>query len=99
MTYSVSDRGRIDIARDTHVNGKAGWRVVSDDRGSPDTDASDAEPTEYSVANGELAAAYCLNRLSLRWSGAIDAYDYSNTPRVGNGATDNQDRDRTDYKS
>lgn len=66
----------MDFSRDTKLDTAVGYKRAFDDRGAPDTNASDKEPTKYNVANGDVALSHKFNRLSMKLTGAVDDYDY-----------------------
>lgn len=96
--YNVGADGRLDVLRDTKITGGASYKLLHEDRGSPDATASNAAPVEYNVLSGKLGGSHKINRVSLGLDGAVDRYEFNDVDRTGGGVNVQSNRDRTEYK-
>lgn len=95
-TADLKVDGRIDIRRDTSVNGAAGYELGSEERGSVD-DAGGLTPTEFDVVSLDVGILNKWNRVSVSADGSARQRDYDDV-RTTTGVTNNDDRDRDEYK-
>lgn len=86
--------GRLDVTRGTTIVIEGHYDRRAEERGSPDLPGFADEPTRYSVYGGTVTVNQSFNRLTVSAGGAIDRFDYRDTPLVGGGTFNNDDRDR-----
>ncbi len=97
LDWNVGADGRLDVLRDTYLTADAGYQQAHEDRGSPNSLASAAEPTEYDLFDSSLGLHQRFNRVTASLTGTYDNYDYKNVPR-NDGTEINEDaRDRKEY--
>jgi hypothetical protein len=94
--FALAGSGRLDILRDIYLQGGLAYRLLHEDRGSPD-DRGGLEPTPYAVSSASLAYVHQPLRLGYRLDATVDSFDYDNVPTGTGGIIDNDDRDRTIY--
>jgi hypothetical protein len=94
--FAVSGSGRLDILRDIYLQGGLAYRLLHEDRGSPD-DRGGVEPTPYAVSSASLSYVHQPLRLGYRLDATVDAFDYDNVATGTGGIINNDDRDRTIY--
>lgn len=95
LVWRVAGAARIDVLADTQINVGFLYGSLTEERGTPDAVGAAAEPTEFSEVGVSLSLAQTFNRLSMEISGAYTELDFEDTPLVGGGVDDNDDRDRS----
>jgi hypothetical protein len=90
---------RLDVVRGTEIKANAHFARLHEPRGTDLTGGvvpgDPAEPTELSRSGFGAEFGHTLNRVRLAFGASLEAIDYEDTPRVGGGAFNNDDRDRT----
>lgn len=97
--YNVGLDGRLDIRRDTNVYAGGGYQHQHEATSSPDA-ASGVFPGEFDEYNANIGGTHSFNRISVRFDGVLNRFDYHdvNTSRGGNaGQVNNDDRDRNEW--
>lgn len=94
--FTLGTSGRLDVTRDTQLFGALSYRLLHEERSSPD-DVGGREPTRYSIASAMLGAQHRLNRLAFRLDGTADRYRFRNTKAFGGGSIDQSGRDRDQF--
>jgi hypothetical protein len=93
MTAELSTR--IDALSDTSVTVGFLYGSLSEERGSPDAIGAAAEPTEYEEIGATVGLAQRFNRVSVDVSAGYTELDFDDTPLIGGGFDENDDRDRS----
>lgn len=94
--FGLSGNGRLDITRDSNLNGAFTVARLHDARDDPEEDATEAEsrrPVRYGNYNARLAFDQAFNRMTFRVTGLFNRKDY----RQGAGSANQNDRDRNIY--
>ncbi|HEY8572887.1 outer membrane beta-barrel protein [Phenylobacterium sp.] len=93
--WLVGVAGRLDVSRDTRVNGRFDWSHLTEPRTAPGAPQSALEPVQYDLRAVALGFQHEFNRLMV--AGRFDArtFEYDNPPRQGGGTVDQSFRDRT----
>lgn len=94
IEYAVFAEGRVDVTRDTFIEGGVRWDVGHEGRGSPDLPGAAAEPAELRSLSAAVDLTHRFNRLSLRPGFSYTDTDYDDVGLVGGGTLNNDDRDR-----
>ena len=94
--FAVGGAGRLDITRQTQLFVAAAYRMLHEDRGSPD-DVGGREPTEDSQTTASVGLQQAFNRLSFRIDGVFDRFDYRDVRSNAGGTIDNDGRDRNQF--
>ncbi|MEP2827778.1 outer membrane beta-barrel protein [Parvibaculum sp.] len=97
LDWDVGADGRLDLTRDTNVTGGVSYAELSEDRGAPNAIGLAAEPTEYSLLEGNAALNHRFNRVTTRLGATYSDYDYDTVPLTGGGALNQDFRDREEY--
>ena len=95
--FTLGAAGRIDITRDSYVDGGVSYRSAFEERTSAD-DAGGSEPTEYSVVTPKLGLFNRWNRVSLLIRGQAEVHNYDDVTASSGALVDNDDRDRMRYE-
>ncbi|MEQ9519919.1 MAG: outer membrane beta-barrel protein [Parvibaculum sp.] len=95
MDWRVSASGRIDVLSTTSLRGSVAYATLSEERGATDAIGNAAEPTEFTEAALSLGVRQEFNRLSGDVSAIYTELDFDDTPLIGGGVSDNDDRDRS----
>lgn len=93
--YAVGANGRIDVARDSAVNGGLSFSRATEPRTSPDSAAGAIEPTRYDLTSGNVSAYKEFNRLKLSGRFGADKYNYEDVASK-TGKIDQDYRDRVE---
>jgi hypothetical protein len=93
--YSVGANGRIDVARDSAINGGVSYGRATEPRTSPDSAAGAIEPTRYDLTSGNISAFKEFNRLKLTGRIGADKYNYDDVASK-TGKIDQDYRDRVE---
>ena len=96
--FSFATNGRYDIQRNTALNAGFGVSKEHEDRGSPD-DVDGREPTIFYIVGGQLGISHRINRLWGDLTQEVRHLDFDDTPALGGGDINNDDRDRMEYKT
>ena len=92
--YLGALRGRLDVSRDFSIEGNLGSEQRYERRGDTGAVVGIAEPGEYGVTYGGLAAQFRRDRIELRLSGEVRENDYKDL-LLNTGLT--QERDFRDF--
>jgi len=92
--YRVGTTFRVDVLRETNLTGGASYKILHEDRGSPDSPSNAKEPTEYSLTNVNVGAKHKINRVGLSLNGARDTYNFDDVTNLNGSITDQDGRDR-----
>lgn len=95
--YSASLRGRVDVQRDTYVQGDIAYAKRHEQRGEPD-DVNGVEPTEFTEINPALTLYNKWNRLSLTADLRGSIKDFDDVALSSGAVANNDDRDRQKYE-
>lgn len=77
--------GRLDVVRDSHLDGGFAYNSLHEDRGSPDQIAGRG-PTFYDTKAIDAFYTHKLNRVSIKAGGDTIRYDYQDVPTSLDGA-------------
>jgi hypothetical protein len=94
--FGINGNGRLDIMRDSNVDGSFTVARLHDARDDPEDDATEEEstrPVRFMDYNARLAYNQLFNRVTFRVTGQFDRQDY----RQGAGSANQNDRDRNIY--
>lgn len=97
LDWNVGADGRLDVLRDTYLTADVGYQQAHEDRGSPNSETSAAEPTEYDLFEGSLGLHQRFNRVTASLTGTYDNYDYKDVPTNSGTVIDEDARDRKEY--
>jgi len=87
--------GRLDVLRNTSLRGSLAYATLSEERGATDAVGNAAEPTVFTEAVASIGLRQTFNRLSGDISASYAELDFDDTPLIGGGVSDNDDRDRS----
>ena len=93
--WTIIGSARLDVLTDTQITVGFLYGSLREDRGTPDAVGAAAEPTEFSEMGASLSLAQRFNRLSMEVSANYTELDFDDTPLIGGGFDDNDDRDRS----
>jgi hypothetical protein len=94
--FGINGNGRLDIMRDSNLDGSFTVARLHDARDDPEDDATaeeSARPVRFMDYNARLAYNHLFNRITFRVTGQFDRQDY----RQGAGSANQNDRDRNIY--
>ncbi|MFN3933038.1 MAG: outer membrane beta-barrel protein [Parvibaculum sp.] len=97
LDWDAGANGRIDITRDTNISGGLSYAQLHEDRSAPNAIGNAAEPTEYSLFEGDVALNHRFNRVTTRIGATYANYDYDTVPLFGGGTLNLDARDREHY--
>lgn len=92
--WRVLGSARIGVLSDTQVTVNFLYGAFLEARGTPDAVGATAERTEFSEAGASISLAQSFNRLSMEVLADYTEFDFDDTPLIGGGFDDNDDRDR-----
>nr|WP_272886849.1 outer membrane beta-barrel protein [Phenylobacterium aquaticum] len=93
--YSLGANGRIDVARDSAINGGVSYGRYTEPRTSPDSATGANEATRYDLTSGNISAFKEFNRLKLTGRFGADKYNYDDVASK-TGKIDQDYRDRVE---
>ena len=98
--YSFGANGRLDVARDSAINGGLSFGKATEPRTSPDTPTGAIEPTRYQQTSGNRSYSKEFNRLKISGRVGSDKYNYQDVatkayPKVPKIDQDFRDRTET----
>ena len=96
--FSLAANGRLDVLRSTALNGGLGFSREHEERGSPD-DVDGREPTIFYVLGGQAGVSHRFNRVWGDLTQEVRHLDFDDTPALGGGDINNDDRDRMEYNT
>ncbi|MDF2097535.1 outer membrane beta-barrel protein [Aquibaculum arenosum] len=91
--------GRIDLLRETYLEGHLSVQRRHEDRGDPDVPLANAEPSVYYEYNTGISAYRGVGRLSLRVGVDYTRYDYRAVDLTGGGSLSQSERDHNVYEA
>lgn len=97
LDWDVSGDGRLDITSDTNVTAGVAYAELHEDRGAPNAIGLAAEPTEYSLFEGNVALNHRFNRVTSSIGATYADYDYDTVPLTGGGTLNQDFRDREEF--
>lgn len=89
--------GRVDIMRDTSIGGGVSFARDHEDRGNPNSLASNSKPVEYTTSIARLGLYRGLGRASARFDTEAKKLDYKDGYTSAGAFVDNGQRDRDEY--
>ncbi|WOF75115.1 outer membrane beta-barrel protein [Parvibaculaceae bacterium PLY_AMNH_Bact1] len=93
--WSVGVSGRVDVLNDTQLRAGVLYGSLTEDRGEPEDIGAAAEPTDYSLFEVSTGVTQRFNRLSFDVGAEYSELDFDDTPLIGGGFDENDDRDRS----
>lgn len=97
LDWNVGMDGRLDVTRDTQINGALSYQKLHEDRGDPNSPGASSEPVPYKLFNASAGIDQRFNRMTAGLSASLDDYNYDNVVST-TGVPINQDfRDRKEY--
>lgn len=91
--------GRIDLLRETFLQGHLSVERRHEDRGDPDVPLANDEPSIYYQYNTGVSAYRGVGRLSLRVGADYTRYDYRSVDLTGGGSDSQSERDHNVYET
>ncbi len=95
LEWRVGGFGRIDVRTDTQITVGFLYGALIEQRGTPDEVGGTSQPTEFSEIGASVSLEQSFNRLSAEISADYTELDFDDTPLIGGGVDDNDDRDRS----
>lgn len=97
LDWNVGMDGRIDVTRDTQLNGALNYQKLHEDRGDPNSPGASAEPVSYTLLTGSAGISQRFNRMTASITGDYNDYNYDSVVST-TGITIPQDfRNRKEY--
>lgn len=93
--WSIGASGRVDVLNDTQLRAGLLYGSLTEDRGEPEDIGAAAEPTDYSLFEVSAGVIQRFNRLSVDVGAEYSELDFDDTPLIGGGVDENDDRDRS----
>lgn len=93
--WSVGASGRVDVLNNTQLRAGLLYGSLTEDRGEPEDIGAAAEPTDYSLFEVSTGVTQRFNRLSFDVGAEYSELDFDDTPLLGGGFDENDDRDRS----
>ncbi|MCE7998586.1 MAG: outer membrane beta-barrel protein [Rhodobiaceae bacterium] len=93
--WSVGASGRVDVLNNTQLRAGVLYGSLTEDRGEPEDIGAAAEPTDYSLFEVSAGVTQRFNRLSVDVGAEYSELDFDDTPLIGGGFDENDDRDRS----
>ncbi|MEQ8327970.1 MAG: outer membrane beta-barrel protein [Parvibaculum sp.] len=97
LDWDIGGNGRLDITSDTNISAGAAYAQLHEDRGAPNAIGLAAEPTEYSLLEGNVALNHRFNRVTSSIGATYADYDYDTVPLTGGGTLNQDFRDREEF--
>ena len=97
LDWNVGMDGRIDVTRDTHLNGALSYQKLHEDRGDPSSPGASSEPVPYKLATGSVSVDQRFNRVTAQLSGSLNDYNYDDVISTTSTVIDQDFRDRKEY--
>jgi hypothetical protein len=97
--WDVGTDGRYDIAEGIAVYGNGTVSEAHESLASPNVIGNQQSPTRYYDKHIDVSTTVQPNRLGFNAGGIFDRYDYVDTPLIGGGLEDNNDRNFDDYQA
>jgi hypothetical protein len=96
-TLDARVAGRLDVTRDTRIEGEGRYLISTDRPGSPDLPADFAQLPIVTTVGGTLGIAQRFNRFELALRGSIDRITYENSKLLDGSSVSNAGRDYDQY--
>ncbi|MEJ0061043.1 MAG: outer membrane beta-barrel protein [Terricaulis sp.] len=97
--WSIGADGRIDILRELFVTGVLTFEDTHEARADQPTADLTTEPVQYTTSGARLGIVRRLNRVQVSGNASYTTFDYDDTPLVGGGALEQDDRDPGGYRA
>lgn len=97
LDWNVGMDGRIDVTRDTMINGAVSYQKLHEDRGDPNSPGASSEPVAYDLFTSSISIDQRFNRITAQLSGVFDDYNYDNVVSTTGVPIDQDFRDRKEY--
>ncbi len=94
IDYTIGGRGQLDVSRALTVNANARFSNEHEARGGDDSPTGASEPTEFDQIQAAISGRYKPNRVSVGGDFQLRYFNYDDSPLLGGGSTNNDDRDR-----
>lgn len=91
--------GRLDIQRGTFIEGALSVARLHEERGDPDVDLANDEPSVFYQTDASLTGYHGVGRLSLTLGANYTRYDYRSVDLVDGGTDSQSDRDYNVYEA
>lgn len=95
LDWRAGVSGRLDVLAMTSLRGSLAYASLNEERGATDAIGNAAKPTEFTEATASLGVRHTFNRLSADVGTTYTELDFDDTPLIGGGVADNDDRDRS----
>lgn len=93
--YGAGVSGRLDVSRDTTVNGRVDYTRATEPRTSANSPTGATEPVQYDLWIFGLQGRHEFNRLLIAGRVQSQSYDYTSPPSASGGFIDQSFRNRT----
>lgn len=93
--WSVGLSGRVDVLNNTQLRAGVLYGSLTEDRGEPEDIGAAAEPTDYSLFEVSAGVTQRFNRVLFDVGAEYSELDFDDTPLIGGGFDENDDRDRS----
>ncbi len=87
--------GRFDVRRGSHLDYRASYMQLHEDRGNPDAFLAIVEPTKFTLAGAGVGYTHAFNRLVANLRFDTSQTDYDDNVAITGEFIDNQDRNRS----
>lgn len=98
IDFDVSLGGELDITRAARLSATAAFLRGHERRGTVDVPGLAAEPTTFAEATLDLRADIAFNALRLSPYAGVTLSDFDDTPLLGGGISNQDDRDRLQFE-
>ena len=97
LDWNVGTNGRIDVTRNTQLNGALSYQKLHEDRGNPNSPGAASEPVPYTLLTGSVGLDQRFNRMTASLTGTYNEYNYDNVDSTTGVFILQDDRDRKEY--
>ena len=97
--YAIGGNHRLELAPQTFLTANAAYSRNHEDRGDPNSIQSSRSPVRYDLMEAAAGFARDLSTLRLGADVGIRRYNYADSAQLGGGVTNNDDRDRNQFRA
>jgi len=97
--WNVGLNSRADIWHDLAINSAASYGVYHEPRYSANDPGNAATSTAFSLVHSEISIDKQTDPFGVSIGGLFDRFNYRNTPLIGGGVQNNNDRDEKDWSA
>lgn len=92
--WSAGASGRLDVSRDTVVNGRLDYSRATEPRTSANSPSGALEPVRYNLWTVSADGSHEFNRVRIAGRASLQAFNYDSPPAASGGFIDQSFRDR-----